>query len=56
MLYAKIDLNWPRGSRDDENVKSLRNNNDDNNVKDDRLRTNFDQKSSLEPSAKVSLK
>ena len=43
MLCAKFVCNWSSGSgEEDENVKSLR------------QRTNFDQKSSLEPSAQVS--
>ena len=45
MLCAKFGGNWPSGSgEEDENVKSLR----------QRQRTNFDQKSSLEPLAQVS--
>ena len=52
MICAKFGWNWPCGSgEEDENVKSLRHN--DNND-DDGQGTNFDQKSSLEPSAQVS--
>ena len=45
MLFAKFGWNWPSGSGEDENVKSLR---------QQRRRTNFDPKNSLEPSAQVS--
>ena len=54
MQCVKFGSNWPSGSgEEDENVKNLRNNNDtntnDDNDDDDKQRTNFDQKSSLEP-------
>ena len=45
----------PSGSGDqDKNVKSLRHYDIDNDNEDDGQRTNFKQKSSLEPSAEVS--
>ena len=48
MLCAKFDWNWPGGSREeDKNVKSLR-----QQQRQQQL-TNFDQKSSLEPSAQA---
>ena len=51
MLRAKFGWNWPSGSGEvDENVKSLR----QQRRKRWRQRTNFHQKSSLEPSAQVS--
>ena len=58
MLLAKFGWNWSSGSgEEDENVKSLRQcrpyDNDDNN--DDGQRTNFDQKSSIEPSAQMNI-
>ena len=55
MICAKFGWNWPCGSgEEDENVKSLRHNNHNDNNDDDGQGTNFDQKSSLEPSAQVS--
>ena len=52
MLYAKFGWNWLSGSgEEDKNVKSLRKLYNDN----DGQRTNYDKKSSLEPSAQVSL-
>ena len=61
MICAKFGWNWPSGSGEDENVISRKvyeddndNYNNVNNDDDDGQRTNFDQKSSLEPSAQVS--
>ena len=53
MDFAKFGYNWPSGSvEEDENVKSLRQHNDndanDDDNDDDGQRTHFDQKSSLE--------
>ena len=58
MLCVLFGWNWSSGSgEEDENVKSLRQrrpyDNDDNN--DDGQRTNFDQKSSIEPSAQMNI-
>ena len=54
ILCFKFGWDWPSGSEEDENVKSLRQHwQRDNN---DWQRTNFDQKSSLECLAQVSLK
>ena len=57
MLCAKFGWNWSSGSwEEDENVKGLRHRQrrDDNDDNDDRQQTNFDHKSSLEPSDQVS--
>ena len=62
MLCAKFGWNWPWNWfwRWDENVKSLRQQNDDDDNDNDNddagQRTNFDQESSLEPSAHLNLK
>ena len=55
MLCAKFDWNWPSGSGEDENVKSLQTDRQTDG-RTDRRRTTGDQKSSLEVSAQVSLK
>ena len=54
MLCAKLGLNWPSGSgEEDENVKSLQTDRQTDG-QTDRRRTTGDQKSSLELSAQVS--
>lgn len=45
MLFDKFGLNWPSGSENKKNYDNVQN--DDNN--------NFDQKSSLKPSAKIQI-
>ena len=52
MLCAKFGWNWPSGSGEEDEMWKVYDDNDDNND-DDGQRTNFDQKSSLEPSAQV---
>ena len=56
MLCTKSGCNWPSGSgeEEEENVINVYNNDNDDNNDHDAQRTNFDQKSSLEPSAQMS--
>ena len=55
MLCAKFGWNLPSGFGEEDVLKMWKvYDNDDDNNDDDGQRTNFDQKSSLEPSAQVS--
>ena len=53
MLCAKFGWNWPSGSGEEDITWKVY---DNYNINDDGKRTNFDQKSSLEPLAQVSSK